>query len=30
VAAAAKGTNPDEAATIERIRVALGGPAAED
>ena len=27
VAEAAKGTNPKEAATIERIRVALGGPA---
>jgi pimeloyl-ACP methyl ester carboxylesterase len=29
VAEAAKGTNPREDATIERIRVALGGPAAE-
>jgi hypothetical protein len=29
VAAAAKGTNPDEAATIERIRVALGAPPAQ-
>ena len=27
VAEAAKGTNPQEATTIERIRVALGGPA---
>jgi hypothetical protein len=27
VAAASKGTNPDEEATIERLRVALGGPA---
>jgi hypothetical protein len=29
VAEAAKGTNPHEATTIERIRVALGGPASE-
>jgi hypothetical protein len=28
VAAAAKGTNPNEEATIERLRVALGGPTA--
>ena len=27
VAEAAKGTNPKEETTIERIRVALGGPA---
>jgi hypothetical protein len=29
VASAAKGTNPNEQTTIDRIRVALGGPAAE-
>jgi hypothetical protein len=29
IAEAAKGTNPKEAATIERIRVALGGPASD-
>jgi hypothetical protein len=30
VAAAAKGTNPNEQATIDRLRVALGGPAPSD
>jgi|SRR5947207_14748120 len=30
VAEAAKGTNPNEQATIDRIRVALGGPSAAD